>query len=64
MDTWYYPLIYARKSSEEEAAAKPPHTWYLPHFAVFNPNKPGKLRFVFDAAAKAGSASLNDTLSM
>ncbi|XP_072934816.1 uncharacterized protein [Epargyreus clarus] len=25
--------------------------WYLPHFAVTNPNKPGKLRLVFDAAA-------------
>ena len=52
----------ARKLSEEEAAVEPPNTWYLPHFAVFNPNKPGKLRFVFDAAAKAGAVSFNDAL--
>ncbi|XP_045535755.1 uncharacterized protein LOC106718630 [Papilio machaon] len=41
---------YAReiKSSEQSSS----HVWYLPHFGVQNPNKPGKLRLVFDAAAK------------
>jgi len=37
-----------------------PTKWFLPFFAVRNDKKPGKIRFVFDAAAKSNRISLND----
>ena len=34
----------------------------VPHHAVTNINKPGKIRIVFDAGAKCQSTSLNENL--
>ena len=58
----YVAKGYARKLTPEEAADTGPRTWYLPHFPVLNPNKPGAVRIVFDAAAEYGGTSLNNNL--
>lgn len=36
--------------------------WYIPHFGVYHPKKPGNTRVVFDVNAKCGGVSLNDHL--
>lgn len=36
--------------------------WYIPHHGVYHPQKPDKLRVVFDCSAKFCGVSLNDTL--
>ncbi|XP_065094629.1 uncharacterized protein LOC135715158 [Ochlerotatus camptorhynchus] len=53
---------YIRKLSAQEEATYTGRSWYLPIFPVVNPNKPGKLRIVWDAAAKVGNLSLNSFL--
>ncbi|XP_070139042.1 uncharacterized protein [Drosophila bipectinata] len=54
---------YARRLERQEIAMGGDRIWYLPHFGVENPNKPGKIRLVFDAAARVGEVSLNSALS-
>ncbi|KAK3742103.1 hypothetical protein QZH41_020261, partial [Actinostola sp. cb2023] len=36
--------------------------WYLPHFGVYHPKKPDKIRVVFDSAAECNGISLNKLL--
>ncbi|XP_067637293.1 uncharacterized protein [Eurosta solidaginis] len=60
--TEYMEKGYSRKLRKEESEVYNSRTWYIPHFAVYNPNKPGKLRLVFDAAAKIDGQSLNSAL--
>ena len=36
--------------------------WFLPHHPVMNPNKPDKVRIVFDCASHCCGVSLNDLL--
>lgn len=58
----YLSKGYARRLPPDEAAITTAKTNYIPHFMAYNPKKPGKLRFVFDAAAKNHGRSLNDYL--
>ncbi|XP_055614748.1 uncharacterized protein LOC129761071 [Toxorhynchites rutilus septentrionalis] len=55
----YVEKGYARKLTLEELEQPRDRIWYLPVFPVFNPNKPGKLRIVWDAAAEVNGVSLN-----
>ena len=37
-------------------------SWYIPHFEVWHPKKPNKIRVVFDGSAKTDGKSINDYL--
>jgi hypothetical protein len=58
----YVDKGFAKKLTYAEANKISPRTWYIPHHGVLNPNKPGKVRVVFDAAATCNGASLNNNL--
>jgi hypothetical protein len=47
---------------DDEKVCEPGKVWYLPHHPVCSPHKPGKVRIVFDCAAKYRGTSLNDNL--
>ncbi|XP_062714039.1 uncharacterized protein LOC134290847 [Aedes albopictus] len=54
---------YAHKATAAEMeAADPRRVWHLPVGAVINPKKPGKVRVIWDAAAKVDGVSLNSAL--
>ncbi|XP_029734329.2 uncharacterized protein LOC115269635 [Aedes albopictus] len=49
-------------TKKEMESTDPKKVWYLPLGAVRNPKKPGKIRLVWDAAAKVGGVSFNSML--
>ena len=51
---------HARKVTTEEQLQR--EKWYLPHHPVFHPQKPGKVRAVFNCSAKYRGSFLNDQL--
>ncbi|XP_075157949.1 uncharacterized protein LOC142231217 [Haematobia irritans] len=58
----YISKGYVRKISDDKIDHGSRKVWYLPIFAVFNKNKPGKSRVVWDAAAVSSGVSLNSFL--
>ncbi|XP_062714841.1 uncharacterized protein LOC134291299 [Aedes albopictus] len=58
----YLEKGYIRLLTEEELNKPMFRIWYLPIFPVTNPNKPGKIRIVWDAAASTFGKSLNSAL--
>ena len=54
---------YIRKLNEEDIMKQHPRKWYLSIFVVQNPNKPEKIRIVWDAAATYNGVSLNGCLN-
>lgn len=56
----YIEKNYLRKVTRKDNSNQ--RSWYLPHFPVKYPLKPGKIRVVFDAASKSHGTSLNDNL--
>lgn len=58
----YIEKGYVGHLTHEEKLMPPSHYWYIPTFTVKNPNKPEKIRIVWDAAAKVGNVSLNSFL--
>ncbi|XP_053686938.1 uncharacterized protein LOC128736479 [Sabethes cyaneus] len=59
----YQAQGYAHRATEKELmAADPRRSWYLPLGIVTHPKKPGKVRLIWDAAAKVDGISLNSLL--
>lgn len=55
-------VIHRNEAEKVPEEAKYDKSWYIPHFGVFHPKKPDKIRVVFDASAKVNGTSLNDYL--
>ena len=58
----YITKGYAQRVHKEELDADGKPLWHLQHHAFFDPNKSGKLRVVFDCAARHKGTSLKDQL--
>ena len=58
----YIANNHARKVPGDQLLPQGKLLWYLPHHSVVHPQKPGKVRVVFDCAAKYRDVSLNEQL--
>ncbi|XP_013855697.1 uncharacterized protein LOC106511491, partial [Austrofundulus limnaeus] len=53
---------YAEEVAASSSDRNDGKIWYLPHHPVTHPRKPGKVRIVFDCAAKYDGVCLNDVV--
>ena len=53
---------YAEKVPPDQMKGEEERVWYLPHHGVYHPQKPEKLRVVFDCSAEYNGQSLNQHL--
>ena len=53
---------HARKVPRDQLDHPVSALWYLPHHPVLDPNKPDKIRVMFDCTAKHQGTSLNNQL--
>ena len=53
---------YMRKVPLQQMNLEDGKLWYIPHYGVYHPHKPGKIRVVFNCLAKFNGVSLNSTL--
>ena len=53
---------HAEKVPDTVLAHEDGRQWYIPHHAVFNPNKPEKIRVVYNCPASYSGVSLNKLL--
>ena len=58
----YIKKGHAKEVDRSDMDAEREVVWYLPHHPVTHPMKPGKVRVVFDCAAKHKGVSLNSQL--
>ena len=58
----YISRGHARRVPDDQVYVDDKLLWYLPHHPVFHPQKPGKIRVVFDCAVRFRDTSLKDQL--
>ena len=53
---------HVEKVPDAEMVTEVGHIWYIPHDGVYQPQKPNKIRVVFDCSAQFQGVSLNNYL--
>ena len=56
------PEISQADQTSHDRGRKKQYVWYIQHHGVYHPEKPNKIRVVFDYAVEYGSESLNKHL--
>ena len=55
-------LILKGYIREATSAVETRKCWYFPHYGVYHPNKPVKIRVVYDLSAEFHGTSINKAL--